>query len=77
VVYQTGGHLTVSTLLGVKNGNNIATAQHLVTGIDQLAGIVSSINNSVVSISSRHRNTATGVLWREGLIVTAAHSGKQ
>lgn len=41
---------------------------------DNLAGIVERVGQSVVAVHGRHRIASSGVIWRHGVIVTAAHT---
>ncbi|WNC95110.1 trypsin-like peptidase domain-containing protein [Paraburkholderia sp. FT54] len=39
-----------------------------------LAGIVERVGQSVVAVHGRHRIPSSGVIWRHGVVVTAAHT---
>ncbi|MEX3921413.1 S1C family serine protease, partial [Paraburkholderia sp. BR10872] len=41
---------------------------------DGLADIVARVGQSVVAIHGRHRMPSSGVIWRHGVVVTAAHT---
>lgn len=41
---------------------------------DGLAGIVERVGQSVVAVHGRHRIPSSGVIWRHGVVVTAAHT---
>ncbi|MCC8403278.1 S1C family serine protease [Paraburkholderia sp. MMS20-SJTN17] len=41
---------------------------------DNLADIVGQVGRSVVAVHGRHRMPSSGVLWRRGVVVTAAHT---
>ncbi|KXU83107.1 LuxR family transcriptional regulator [Paraburkholderia monticola] len=41
---------------------------------DNLADIVGKVGRSVVAVHGRHRMPSSGVIWREGVVVTAAHT---
>ncbi|WP_087043419.1 trypsin-like peptidase domain-containing protein [Caballeronia ptereochthonis] len=41
---------------------------------DNLAGIVERVGQSVVAVHGRHRIPSSGVIWRHGVVVTAAHT---
>jgi serine protease Do len=41
---------------------------------DNLAGIVERVGRSVVAVHGRHRIPSSGVIWRHGVVVTAAHT---
>jgi len=40
---------------------------------DELAAAVAGAGNSVVRVEARQRQAASGVVWAEGLVVTADH----
>jgi len=44
---------------------------------DDLAAIVARLAPSVVAVHARHRLASSGFAWREGVIVTAAHTVKR
>jgi S1-C subfamily serine protease len=41
---------------------------------DNLADIVGKVGRSVVAVHGRHRMPSSGVIWRDGVVVTAAHT---
>jgi len=41
---------------------------------DNLADIAGQIGRSVVAVHGRHRMPSSGVIWRHGVVVTAAHT---
>lgn len=41
---------------------------------DNLADIVGRVGRSVVAVHGRHRMASSGVIWRHGVVVTAAHT---
>jgi S1-C subfamily serine protease len=41
---------------------------------DNLAAIVARVGQSVVAVHGRHRIPSSGVIWRHGVVVTAAHT---
>lgn len=41
---------------------------------DHLAGIVERIGQGVVAVHGRHRIPSSGVIWQQGVVVTAAHT---
>jgi serine protease DegQ len=41
---------------------------------DQLADIAERVGASVAAVNARHRVSSSGVLWRQGVIVTADHT---
>ncbi|MEX3958263.1 S1C family serine protease [Trinickia sp. EG282A] len=41
---------------------------------DNLANIVARVGRSVVAVHGRHRMPSSGVIWRNGVVVTAAHT---
>ncbi|MGF6962794.1 S1-C subfamily serine protease [Paraburkholderia youngii] len=41
---------------------------------DNLADIVARVERSVVAVHGRHRMPSSGVIWRRGVVVTAAHT---
>ncbi|SIT44135.1 PDZ/DHR/GLGF domain protein [Paraburkholderia piptadeniae] len=41
---------------------------------DTLADIVGRVGRSVVAVHGRHRMPSSGVIWRHGVVVTAAHT---
>ncbi|MEM5434632.1 S1C family serine protease [Paraburkholderia diazotrophica] len=41
---------------------------------DKLADIAGRIGRSVVAVHGRHRMPSSGVIWRRGVVVTAAHA---
>jgi serine protease Do len=41
---------------------------------DNLAGIVERVGQSVVAVHGRQRIASSGVIWRHGVVVTAAHT---
>ncbi|KLU26476.1 LuxR family transcriptional regulator [Caballeronia mineralivorans PML1(12)] len=41
---------------------------------DRLARIVERVGQSVVAVHGRHRMPSSGVIWRNGIVVTAAHT---
>lgn len=41
---------------------------------DNLAAIVERVGQSVVAVHGRHRIASSGVIWRHGVVVTAAHT---
>ncbi|MFL9866601.1 trypsin-like peptidase domain-containing protein [Paraburkholderia fungorum] len=41
---------------------------------DNLAGIVERVGQRVVAVHGRRRIPSTGVIWRRGIVVTAAHT---
>lgn len=41
---------------------------------DNLAGIVERVGQRVVAVHGRHRIPSSGVIWRHGIVVTAAHT---
>ncbi|EEA04618.1 PDZ/DHR/GLGF domain protein [Burkholderia sp. H160] len=41
---------------------------------DSLADIVGRVGRSVVAVHGRHRMPSSGVIWRHGVVVTAAHA---
>nr|WP_246217409.1 S1C family serine protease [Paraburkholderia panacisoli] len=41
---------------------------------DNLADIVERVGRSIVAIHGRHRMPSSGVIWRHGVVVTAAHT---
>ena len=41
---------------------------------DGLADIVARVGQSVVAVHGRHRMPSSGVIWRHGVVVTAAHT---
>ncbi|MFL9883306.1 S1C family serine protease [Paraburkholderia agricolaris] len=41
---------------------------------DNLAGIVERVGQRVVAVHGRHRIPSSGVIWRHGVVVTAAHT---
>ncbi|MFD1560464.1 S1C family serine protease [Paraburkholderia silviterrae] len=41
---------------------------------DNLADIVGRVGRSVVAVRGRHRMPSSGVIWRHGVVVTAAHT---
>lgn len=50
------------------SGNSLAELS------DSLAGIVERVGQSVVTVHGRHRIPSSGVIWRRGVVVTAAHT---
>jgi serine protease Do len=44
---------------------------------DDLAEIVERVGQSVVAVHGRHRIPSSGVIWRRGVVVTAAHTLKR
>ncbi|CAB3789684.1 Putative serine protease HtrA [Paraburkholderia ultramafica] len=44
---------------------------------DNLAGIVERVGRGVVAVHGRHRIPSSGVIWRNGVVVTAAHTLKR
>ena len=44
---------------------------------DNLAEIVGRVGRSVVAVHGRHRIPSSGVIWRQGVVVTAAHTLKR
>jgi S1-C subfamily serine protease len=44
---------------------------------EALAGAVARAGRSVVSVNARQRFPSSGVVWREGVVVTAAHTVKR
>ncbi len=51
-----------------------SSANPLVILSDGLADIVARVGQSVVAIHGRHRMPSSGVIWRHGVVVTAAHT---
>lgn len=49
-------------------------AEALITLSDQLAGVVERAGRSVVAVHGRPRIPSSGLLWREGVVVTANHT---
>jgi S1-C subfamily serine protease len=41
---------------------------------DNLADIAARVGRSVVAVHGRHRLPSSGVIWRQGVVVTAAHT---
>ncbi|WP_326489865.1 S1C family serine protease [Paraburkholderia sp. HP33-1] len=41
---------------------------------DNLADVVGRVGRSVVAVHGRHRMPSSGVIWRQGVVVTAAHT---
>jgi S1-C subfamily serine protease len=41
---------------------------------DSLAGAVEIVTPSLVSVHARHRQSSTGVIWHDGVVVTAEHT---
>ena len=41
---------------------------------DDLSQVVEQINRSVVAVNARRHLSSSGVYWRDGIIVTAAHT---
>jgi serine protease Do len=41
---------------------------------DSLAAIVERVGQSVVAVHGRHRIPSSGVIWRHGVVITAAHT---
>jgi len=41
---------------------------------DNMAGIVERVGQRVVAVHGRHRIPSSGVIWRQGVVVTAAHT---
>jgi S1-C subfamily serine protease len=54
--------------------NSSATASTLLALSNDLAGAVAKAGQSIVAVNARPRIPASGVHWREGLIVTAEHT---
>src|SRR5580704_11270732 len=44
---------------------------------DNLAGIVERVGQHVVAMRGRHRIPSSGVIWRHGAVVTAAHTPRR
>jgi S1-C subfamily serine protease len=51
-----------------------SSADPLMELSDQLAEIVGRVGQSVVAVHGRHRLPSSGVIWRHGVVVTAAHA---
>src|SRR5256885_5175795 len=43
----------------------------------QLAGAVDTASNSIVAIHARRRIPSSGIVWREGVVVSASHTVKR
>jgi S1-C subfamily serine protease len=54
-----------------------AEAKSLLTLSNELADAVARAGAGVVAINARERIPSSGIIWREGLIVTAAHTIKR
>jgi S1-C subfamily serine protease len=54
--------------------NSSATASMLLALSNDLAGAVAKAGQSIVAVSARARTPSSGVLWRDGLVVTAEHT---
>jgi serine protease DegQ len=53
------------------------TARPLLDLSNELAGAVERASAAIVAINARHRIPSSGVLWRQGVIATAAHTIKR
>lgn len=49
------------------------TTNPLIAFSDSLAAVVDRVGKSTVSVRGRRRSVASGVVWRPGVLVTAAH----
>ncbi|MDP9203865.1 MAG: S1C family serine protease [Gemmatimonadota bacterium] len=57
-----------------KSGNAASTLAELSS---QLAAAVETASNSIVSIHARRRIPSSGIVWRDGVIVSASHTVKR
>lgn len=55
----------------------MAEQHRLVALSDDLAEVVSRAARAVVAINARHRMPSSGVIWRDGIVVTADHTIKR
>ena len=65
-----------SNELPVSNSSGSSAASTLAAFSDELANLVSTAARSVVTLAARPRQSATGILWREGnetIVLTADH----
>jgi len=53
------------------------TAGSLQALSNELASTVERVGNSVVAINARQRIPSSGIIWREGVVLTAAHTIKR
>ena len=51
-----------------------SSANPLMALSDTLADIVGRVGQGVVAVHGRHRMPSSGVIWRQGVVVTAAHT---
>ncbi len=56
-----------------ENSTQGAAAPPLVAHSEAIAAIVDQLGAATVAVRGRHGSVASGVAWREGLVVTAAH----
>jgi S1-C subfamily serine protease len=54
--------------------NTSSSGNPLMALSDSLAEIVGRVGQSVVAVHGRHRMPSSGVIWRHGVVVTAAHT---
>ncbi len=54
-----------------------SSANPLLELSSNLAEIVERVGQSVVAVHGRHRIPSSGVIWRHGVVVTAAHTLKR
>ena len=53
----------------------ISESTNMLQGLSQdLARVVERVSTAVVAINARRRSSSSGVCWRDGVIVTAAHT---
>ena len=52
-------------------------SQPLVALSDELAGVVERAASAIVAVHADHRSPSSGVVWRDGVVVTAAHTVKR
>lgn len=57
-----------------KSGNAASTLTELSS---QLAGAVETAANSIVAIHARRRIPSSGIVWRDGVVVSASHTVKR
>ena len=65
-----------SNELPVNNSSSSSAANTLAAFSDELANLVSTAARSIVTLAARPRQSATGILWREGnetIVLTADH----
>jgi S1-C subfamily serine protease len=53
------------------------TSRNLLAVSDELAGVVERAASAIVSVHADQRSPSSGVVWRDGVVVTAAHTIKR